>query len=88
MATCTELQTRLDTLLAARDKIAIGTQVVRVRYADKDIQYGQSDGKRLDSLIADVRATMARQRCAGCSGARRMLHVTPSDGNGRRGWPF
>lgn len=84
MSSCDDLQTRLDTLTAARDALAMGTQTIRVRDSvGREVQTAPADGKRLDALIADVRATMSRQGCPGCSGRRRMLNVTPSDG-----WDF
>lgn len=78
MSTCAELQTRLDGYLAARDNLATGGQLVRVRNGDKDVQYGPGDGKRLDLLIREVRLAMQRQRCAGCARRGAMLYITPS----------
>lgn len=75
--TCAQLQTRLDGYITARDKLAMGKGVVQVGDGDKRIQYGPTDGKRLDQLINEVRLLMTRQRCAGC-GRGGMIHITPS----------
>lgn len=76
--TCAELQTRLDGYVAARDKLATGGGLVQIDYADKRLQYGPGDMKRLDVLIREVRLAMQHKRCAGCRGRGAMIYVTPS----------
>lgn len=76
--TCAQLQTRLDGYIAARDKAAIGGGLVRIRDGVNELQYGPADGKRLDTLIREVRLTMEHQRCPGCCRRGGITYLTPS----------
>lgn len=76
--TCAQLQTRLDGYVAARDKIAMGRQVVKVGDSGHDLSYAPVDGKRLDILIREVRLLMERQRCDGCRRRGGITYLTPS----------
>lgn len=76
--TCAQMQTRLDGYLAARDKLAMGTGVIKIRDGESELTYRPGDGARLDRLIREVRLQMQAARCAGCRGRGAMFHITPS----------
>lgn len=81
MTTCADLQTKLDTLEAAKLALITGGKAFITRYGDKDVQFQQSNIGDLRQEIRAVKLKMSRLRCAGCANARGIVHVTALDSN-------
>jgi hypothetical protein len=76
--TCAAMQARLDSYVAARDKLVTGAGAVRIRDGENELTYRPGDTKRLDQLIREVKLQMQRARCPGCGRRGAMIYLTPS----------
>lgn len=73
--TCAEKNARLATYEAARDALATGQRIVRLRHGDKDLEYDRANANMLFSLIRELRADIARN----CGGNRSsMTYIIPT----------